>query len=450
MASSSPHRFPPLLLVGTDHRSAPLALREKVAYDEDGVEELLVHLLAREEVGEAVVLSTCNRTEIYAVPHDDGDGESLYRTVLDQTFLTRAPEIEREGRLYVLRDDEAARHLLAVASGLESMVLGEPEILGQVKQAAELAAAVGAAGPVVQHLLRSAAEAGRRSRHETAIGAGAVSLGYAVVELATNVFRDLAGVRVLVLGAGETARQVVRNLTERGSTDVTVANRGRERAEALRADFPSISLLPLEERAEAARRADLIVTTTGAPEPLFRRHDLDHAQERRSSRPLLVVDLGVPRNVDPAAGELDNLFLHSIDSLEGLIDRNLRRRREEVPKVEELVTDELDRFAGWYRGREAEPLVARLQKQAEAIRRREVEAAKKRFPAETHDDLDRFTRSLVRKLLHNPSAGLRGGDADLRRLDLVAELFRLDDERGDDADGKAKRTGEPHEKGSPA
>jgi len=455
MAFEPLHRSPPLLLVGTDHRSAPLALRERVAYDEDAVEELLVHLLARDEVAEAVVLSTCNRTEIYAVPRDGGDGDRLYRSVLEQTFLSRAPEIEREGRLYVRRDGEAARHLLAVAAGLESMVLGEPEILGQVRHAAELASAVGSAGPVALRLLRSAAEAGRRARGETAIGTGAVSLGYAVVELATNVFRDLGGVRVLVVGAGETARQVVRNLTERGATDVRVANRGRERAEALAADFPTVRLLPLVERHQACRAADLVVTTTSAPRPLFERHQLDHAQSRRASRPLLVVDLGVPRNVDPAVGELDNLFLHSIDSLEGLIERNLRRRRDEVPRVEEIVEQELARFHSWYRALAAEPLVARLQKQAEAIRRRELEAARNRFPAETHDELDRFTRSLVRKLLHNPSSRLRGdaGADQLRRLDLVAELFRLDEpgaegERAATADEPAApRDGEARQAG---
>jgi glutamyl-tRNA reductase len=174
-----------------------------------------------------------------------------------------------------------------------------------------------------------------------------------------------------------------------------------------------------------------VVTTTSAPEPLLTRTDLAPMAQRRAARPLLVVDLGVPRNVEPAVGGLDNVFLHSIDSLEGLIDRNLKRRREEIPNVEEIVEQELSRFAGWYRALDAEPLVARLQKQAEMIRRRELEAAFKRFPDAVHDDLDRFTRSLVRKILHNPSTRLRAAADDgggLERLDLVRELFRLDEE----------------------
>ena len=424
-------QFPSLLLVGTDFRSAPVELREKVAYDAEAAEDLLIKLLARDEIAEAVVLSTCNRTELYAVPRNGAD-ESAYRAVLDLAYLSRAPEMEREGRLRVLRGEEAARHLLAVASGLQSMVLGEPEILGQVKQATDLADTVGSAGPVVRRLMRAAADAGRRSRNETAISAGAVSLGYAVVELARNIYSDLSGVRVLVLGAGETASFVVRNLLERGADDVRVANRGAERARKLQQEFPAITLLPLDDRFDAAANADLVVTTTSAGEPLLTHDQLKKALSRRSGRPLLVVDLGVPRNVEESAGRLDNVFLHSIDSLQTLIDRNLKKRREEVPQVAEIIGQELARFAGWYRSLEAEPLVARLQKQAEGIRRRELDHAYKRFPAETHDDLDRFTRSLVRKILHNPSMKLRsagdGGEAGLQRLDLARELFELDDD----------------------
>jgi len=424
--------FPPLLLVGADFRSAPLELREKVAYHADAAEDLLIKLLARDEIAEAVVLSTCNRTELYVVPRDGADSETAYRSVLDLAFLSRVPEMEREGRLRVLRDQEAARHLLAVASGLQSMVLGEPEILGQVKQATDLADRVGSAGPVVRRLMRAAADAGRRSRSETAISEGAVSLGYAVVELARNIYSDLAGVRVLVIGAGETAAFVVRNLLERGADDVRVANRSLDRAQALQEEFRAITLLPLDERFEAVANADLVVATTSASAPLLTRDQLKKALGRRKGRPLLMVDLGVPRNVEEAAGRLDNVFLHSIDSLQTLIDRNLKKRREEVPRVAEIVGQELDRFGGWYRALEAEPLVARLQKQAEGIRRRELEHALKRFPADTHDDLDRFTRSLIRKILHNPSMKLRSagdaGEAGLQRLDLARDLFDLDDD----------------------
>lgn len=419
---------PPLLLVGTDYRLAPLELRERVALSPPETEELLVALLARPAIGEAFALSTCNRTEVYLAPRDKRDEETAYRELLDLLFLARAPELGQPGRLYVQRNREAAHHLLSVASGLESMVLGEPEILGQVKQAAGIAEQVGSGGPVIQHLLRAAIEAGGRARRETGIASGAVSLGYATVELAKNIFRDLEQCRVLILGAGETAKLVARNLLERGARKLTVANRTAERLEALRRELPTIETLPFDQRVAALAGADLIVVATGAEEPVLTRRDLAAAMDERDGRPLLVVDLGVPRNVDPGAAKIGNLFLHTIDSLQNLIERNLKRRREEVPKVEELLGRELDRFFSWYKGLDAEPIVAELQRQAEEIRKRELAAAYARFPAETHADLDRLTRSLVKKILHHPSARLRDADGEnsAARLAMARDLFRLD------------------------
>lgn len=427
---------PPLLLVGTDYRLAPLELRERVSLSPPETEALLVALLARPSIGEAFALSTCNRTEVYLSPRDERDEETAYRELLDLLFLARAPELGQPGRLYVQRNREAAHHLLAVASGLESMVLGEPEILGQVKQAAGIAEQVGSGGPVIQHLLRTAIEAGGRARRETGIASGAVSLGYATVELAKNIFRDLEQCRILILGAGETARLVARNLLERGARKLTVANRTAERLEEMRREIPTIETLPFDQRVAALAGADLIAVATGAEEPVLTRADLAAAMEVRGSRPLLVVDLGVPRNVDPGAAKIGNLFLHTIDSLQNLIERNLKRRREEVPKVEELLGRELDRFFSWYKSLDAEPVVAELQRQAEEIRKRELASAYARFPQETHGDLDRLTRSLVKKILHHPSARLReaGGENTAARLAIARDLFRLD-VRADSPDG---------------
>lgn len=412
--------------MGTDHRCAPVELRGRVTYDGEGAEELLVHLLARPEVAESAVVSTCNRTEVYVRPRDD---EAAFHVVTDLAFTSRAPELASQGRLYVKRGDEAARHLLAVACGLESMVLGEPEILGQVKQAAGLADAVGGSGTLLARLFQAATKAGSRARAETAIGIGAVSLGYATVELSRAIFRDLEKTRVLVLGAGETGRTVTRNLLEKGVGRLTVSNRTPERAELLARELPGVHTVAFEDRHRAAGEADLLVVTTGAPEPVVTTAELQANLRRRHGRPLLAVDLGVPQNVERAAAKLENVFLHDLDSLDTLIQRNLKRRREEVPRVEEIVAAELATLGTWYRTLEAEPLVARLQKQAERVRRRELEAALASFPAETHDALDRLTRSLVRKILHHPSNRLRGRDGSehLPNLDLVRELFRLDE-----------------------
>lgn len=421
---------PALLLVGTDFRCAPLELREQVAYSPEETEEMLVHLLARQEVAEAYLLSTCNRTELYLAPRDE---EAAYRTAVEMVFAARAEEITRPGLLYVKRNGEAARHLLGVASGLESMVLGEPEILGQVKQAANLADAVGSSDTLLKRLLRTAASAGARARKETEIGAGAVSLGYAVVELARNIFTDFEASRVLIVGAGETAHMVGRNLTEKGIEQLTVTNRTPSRAEAFREQFPTAQVLAFEDRIEGVTGADIVVVTTGASEPVLTRKQIEQGMRPRARNKLLLVDLGVPRNVEPAAGKLENVFLHSVDSLEGLIERNLKRRRGEIPRVVELIDQELEHFHTWYRSLEAEPLIARLQKQAEQIRQQELASAYRHFPEETHEALDRMTRALVRKILHHPSTTLRGAGEDgasLPRLDLVRELFGLDEDEG--------------------
>ena len=417
----------PLLLVGTDHRTSPLELRERVAYAGEAAEGLLVHLLARPEVAEAALVSTCNRTEAYVEPRED---EAAYHAAVELVFASRAPELADQGRLYVKRGREAAHHLMAVASGLESMVLGEPEIHGQIKQAAALADAVGTSGTLLRRLFRSALKAGSRARAETAISTGAVSLGYATVELAKAIFTRLEEARILVVGAGETGRMVTRNLLEKGAVRLTVTNRSPERAREFLAEFPSAHGHPFDERVLAIAAADLVVVATGAAEPVLTAEHLEAAMARRQGRPLLVVDLGVPRNVDPAAARLGNVFLHHIDSLETLIQRNLKRRREEVPRVEEILEEELDHLLAWYRGMEAEPVIARLQKQAERVRRQEVAAALAQFPAETHEPLERLTRSLVRKILHHPSKRLRNGHGEevLPHLALVTELFQLDAE----------------------
>ena len=417
---------PRVVLIGVDHRCAPLELREKVAYSREEGRDLLQQLEAAAEIAEACLVSTCNRTELYILPRLEA---AAYRLGLEQAFLDRAPEIEEEGRFYVKRGREAIRHLYEVASGLQSMVLGEPEILGQVKRAAQDAEDLGISGTVLKRLLRAGVAAGGRVRHETAIGAGAISFGYAVVDLARSIFESLEACSVLIIGAGETGCQVTRNLIERGVRTLTVTNRSAGRIEAFRRSFPQAAVVPFEERQGAFGCSDLIVASTGAEEPVVLSSDLERAMASRKTRPLLVADLGVPRNVESAAGHIENVFLQDIDSLEQLIAQNLKRRRGEIPRVEEILDQELEHFSNWHRGLEAEPLVAQMQKHAEQIRRSEVEGILRKFPVETHDHLERLTRSLVRKLLHNPSLHLRSGDrSDLHRLEVARRLFGLDDD----------------------
>jgi glutamyl-tRNA reductase len=415
-----------LVMVGIDFRSAELELRERVAMREDEGEAVLVEVMARPEIAEAYLLSTCNRTELYLVAREH---HRAFSTALE-LFARRAPEVADEGRFFVLHDREAARRLLSVATGLESMVLGEPEILGQVRSAAALAERVGSTGTVLQQLVHHATVAGKRARSETAIGEGAVSLGYATVDLARQIFGGLGRGSLLLVGAGETAELVAHALAERGIDEVRFVNRSDDRAASFHRRFPTARRISWGDMPAALEKSDAVVTTTSAPEPIFTRHELREIMERRRSRALLLVDLGVPRNVEAAAGELDNLFLHDLDSLQSLVDRNLDRRREEIPRVEAIVADELQRFTEGQRRRDAEPVVASLQRRAEDIRRREVAAVREAFPEELHPTLDNLTRSLVRKILHHPSHQLRRGleHGERAQLELARELFQLDDE----------------------
>jgi glutamyl-tRNA reductase len=420
-AGPAPAPGPRLLAVGIDYRSAPLELRERVALSREQNEGLLLRLMARPEIAEAYVVSTCNRTEVYLTPREQ---ESAFRAALELGFHA-APEIEHEGRYWVLHDDEAARHLLAVACGLESMVLGEPEILGQVKRAAELAESVGSCGTVLKRLLRCAVRAGRRARTETEIGEGAVSLGYAVVELARHIFVGVEGRSCLVLGGGETATMAARALAEKGVRDVRFALRTPGRQGALLEEFPGATVGAFNDRYATVADCDILIASTSSDEAVVEAGELRQVMRHRRGRPLLVVDLGVPRNVAPKVGKLENVFLHDIDSLQHLIARNLEQRRAHVPLVEQIVGEELRHFDAWYHGLEAEPLIAQLQRRAERIRRDEVDGVRARFPSEVHDELDRLTRALVRKILHHPSTRLRGAERDLAHLELARDLFQL-------------------------
>lgn len=422
-----------LLMIGVDHRSAPLELREKVAFKAEDGEALMRSLANEPAIREVVLLSTCNRTELYLLPEEEA---VAYRVGMGKTFLSRAPEIEAEGRFYVKRGHETAQHLFEVASGLQSMVLGEPEILGQVKQAATVGRKCESSGAVLQQLLKRAISAGGKVRRETALGAGSVSFGYGVVDLARNIFRNLDSCKILLIGAGEMSRQVARSLKEKGVRHLAVCNRGASRLEEFRVLFPDAQTVPYDRRRQVIADYDVIVTSTGADEPVYNHEDLKIGMEERRSRPLLAVDLGVPRNIDPLAGQLENLFLQDIDSLENLIHQNLRRRREEVPRVQEILERELRRFQDWQRSLAAEPLIADLQRWAEGVRRQEVDAVRERLPEGADVDVDALTRSLVRKLLHHPSIELRKG-ADEQGLTWARRLFRLGTpEAGSEADGE--------------
>ncbi len=408
-----------LTLVGVSHHRAPIELRERVALDSEGAAALAAQLGP-----EAVVLSTCNRTELYLARPDDV--EEIAVATLTELAGDRAEELGAV--LYRLGDEAAALHLFRVAAGLDSLVPGEGEILGQVRSAFE----AGSAGPFLDRLFRQALHAGRRVRVETAIGESPASVPAAGAALAQQVFENLNGKRVLLLGAGKMSELTARNLVSRGAYIAAVANRTPERAQALAASFGArpIGLGELGEELEAA---DVVVASTSAREPIVHKSEVAAALRSRRGRPLLLVDLAVPRDLDPAINELDNCFLYDIDDLEAVVAETITGRRSEAARAEQLVADEGERFRRWRASLDVVPTIASLRALAEEIRDSELERAGSRLSESERRNVESVTSQILAKLLHLPTIRMKEAAAAADGVvyaDVVRHLFGLgDDER---------------------
>ena len=409
-------------LVGVSHHGAPVELRERVALRLEEAREVAEQLAAR--AGEAVCLSTCNRTELYVAHDDDADAE-LTATAL---LLEREPDLANA--LYRLRDEAAALHLFRVAAGLDSLVPGEGEILGQVRAAFE----VGTTGAILDRLFRQALHAGRKARAQTAIGESPASVSAAAAALAQQVFGDLRGRTILLLGAGKVSEQAARNLLSRGAEIAVVANRTPDRAAELARRFGGAAL-PLEQIEQELTRADVVVSSTSSPELVLRRADLERAVRERRGRPLLLIDLAVPRDLDPAIHELDGCYLYDIDDLEAVVAESLGARRREAEFAEAIVAEEAERFRTWQASLDVVPAIASLRARAEEIRRRELAKAEARLGDLSEAErraVESVTAQIVNKLLHLPTVRMKEAAAAADGViyaDAVRHLFGLEDER---------------------
>ena len=400
-----------LLLVGTSHRLAPIEVRERVALDPDG-EAALAHRLG--EGGEAVCLSTCNRTELYLAASDtDVAGD---RATAELAELGGIPRAELEPYLYRLEEEAAASHLFRVAAGLDSLIPGEGEIQGQVRSAYER----GAVGPLLDRLFRHALHAGKRVRSETAIGESPASVASAAAALAAQVFGDLAGRRILVIGAGKVGELAARNLVKRGAELSFVVNRTVDRASSLAERFGG-SALPLESVEQELSHADIVVSSTSARDQILVREQVERVLPVRKGRPLLLVDLAVPRDIDPGIKDLHGCFLYDIDDLQAVVEESLSGRRGEATRAEAIVAAEGERFSEWLASRDSVPAIASLRDRAEAIRLSELAKASGRLSdlsdGERHA-VESLTNQIVNKLLHQPIMRLKEagvGEEDERR-----------------------------------
>ena len=410
-----------LTLAGVSHHRAPIELRERVALDLDAC-RALAQRLAQELEGEAVVLSTCNRTELYLVREEHADDEAV--DALVQLAGERADDLA--AALYRLRDEAAALHLFRVAAGLDSLVPGEGEILGQVRAAFE----AGAAGSFLDRLFRQALHTGKRVRMETAIGESPASVPSAAAALAQQVFGDLTGHRVLLLGAGKISESAARNLRSRGAEIAVVANRTLAHGEDLARKLGA-SALALDAVATELERADVVVSATSASELVLSRESVAAALRARKGRPLLLLDLAVPRDLDPAINELDGCFLYDVDDLEAVVTETLSGRRGEAARAEQLVAGEADRFREWQASLDIVPTIASLRALAEEIRDRELLKAGGRLSERERKHIESVTSQIVAKLLHLPTIRLKEAAAAADGVvyaDVVKHLFGLEEE----------------------
>ena len=415
-----------LVVVGINHRTAPVEVRERVVFEPGRVPDALRELATLEPVQEAVIVSTCNRTELYCVT---GDGDAALGD-----WLQRYHQLGASIHHCLYRHDEskAVTHAFAVASGLDSMVLGEPQILGQLKDAYRAAQDAGTAGPLLNRLFQAAFSVAKRVRTETQIGANAVSVASAAVAMAKTVFASFDNRTALMVGAGETIALAARHLHADGLRRMIVANRSVERARELAAEFQAFAI-GLDEIPAHLREADIVVASTASPHAIITRGMAAEALRARKRRPIFMVDIAVPRDIEPEVAELEDVYLFTVDDLQSVVNENMENRRQAAREADKMIAQEVDRFQLQLRTRDAAPTIRRLRDEAEHVRQHTLEQARRMLasgrPAE--EVLEFLSATLTNRLLHPPSQRLRdaaehGDEAVIR---AITDIYRLDHDR---------------------
>jgi glutamyl-tRNA reductase len=417
-----------LLLVGVSHRTAPVELRERLDFSTRGVDRALTALAGAAAHHEAAIVSTCNRVEIYVACADVEAGRAAIQRFLSEFHDIAADQLAPH--LYVKTGAEAVAHLFRVASGLDSLVMGEPQVLGQLKDAFSIASQMGCTGALLNKLFHSAFAAGKRVRSETALAEGAVSVSYAAVALARKIFGNLKGRTVLVVGAGEMGKLTAIHMQSQGIGRLIITSRTAAHAAAL-ADSIGGTAMPWQALTTALAEADILITATGASTPIISRATIAQTMKTRRQRPLFIIDIAVPRDVEPGAGDFEEVFLYNIDDLQTVVQENISKRGIEASEAEKIVSQEAGKFLGWLNSRGAVPTVVALRQRFEAIRQSELRRLEPKLaslPPEARARVDEITRLIVEKLLIHPTEQLKSiSDADrvAAYSDALNRLFSL-------------------------
>jgi glutamyl-tRNA reductase len=430
-----------LSLIGVNHKTAPIALRERIAISREELPEVTRALAAVPGVSECMIVSTCNRVEILTAvesPSIDLSGFLQSHFGLDSAVL--------KDHLYEHRDQQAVRHLFRVAASLDSMVVGEPQILGQVKEAFAVARTAGTVGAQLDHLLQSAFAAAKKVRSETEIGSNSVSIASVAVELAKKIFGALQGRTVFLVGAGKMSELAARHLVQQGAGAILVTNRTLARARSMAEEFDG-RVIPFEQLYDAASDADIVITSTGAPHAIFRKEHGQAFMHRRKNKPMFFIDIAVPRDVDPAMNKLEGIFVYDIDDLQSVAASHMAERTREAGNAEALIAAEVERFHQRQRTVNVAPAIVALQRQAEELRQAELQRMHARLGSLTDEQaaaVEALTRGLVNKFLHPPMQALKQAarDNDSVRVDALCDTWSLPTVQAPESDpGSNKSSG---------
>jgi len=420
-----------IVLIGLSHKTAPVEIREKFCIPREKVKEFLGQLAGVPGIREGMVLSTCNRMEVLGVVEN---GENEIARIED--LLAGVGEIsakELTPYLYLLTGEEAVKHLFRVSSSLDSMVLGEPQILGQVKEAYGQAVENKVSGLILNKLFHRSFFVAKRVRTETKIASQAVSVSFAAVELAKKILGNLEDKRAMLIGAGEMAELAARHLVNQGVREILVTNRTHQRALDLAQAFQG-QAVPFEDFPQRLKNVDIVLSSTGSTHYIIRREQLTEVIRARKNRPMFFIDIAVPRDVDPSINEIDNVYVYDIDDLQGLVESNREERKKQVQQAEEIVAQGVEAFRGWLRSLEVVPTILALRNRMEEIRKGEVDKALSLFKNVSDDErkaLDLLTNSIINKILHHPIFLLKQqerGDHGKIYVEMTRKIFRLDED----------------------
>jgi glutamyl-tRNA reductase len=416
-----------ILIVGLNHTTAPVEVREKLAFDGEKLGQGLNELVGLKEVQEAAILSTCNRVELYACV---SDVEQASKAIMD--FISRFHGIERgllDGSLYFHTGEEAVRHAFRVSSSLDSMIVGEAQILGQMKDTFEFALEKKSTGVMLNKLLKKSISVAKRVRTETKIAENAVNISSAAVDLARKIFKELTGRAVMLLGAGDMAELAAKHLISNGVTDITVANRTYSTGCRLAEDMGGRAV-HFEDFVSEMEGTDIIICSTGAPEYVLNKEQMKGVMKARKQSPVFIIDISVPRNIDPAVNELENVYLYDVDDLQGVADAGLEERKKEAEKGEAIVAEEIEAFIRWQGALDAKPTIVALRARAESIKSQEMGKLNGKLSGlndEQKKAVEQLVSAIVNKMVHPPTAALKEDAEDKDELiAMVKRLYGLD------------------------